>query len=60
MTGDLMTDVAHLAVIICAFGAYTVLHLSGHADHSTDTAIFTLAAFFGGSYARSKESGVTK
>ena len=54
--GELMSDIAHLAVIVCAFGAYTLLHMSGHADHSTDTALFTLAAFFGGSYTRSKDA----
>lgn len=59
--GDFMTDIAHLAVIVCAFGAYTALHMTGHADHSTDTALFTLAAFFGGSFTRSKDaSGVQK
>lgn len=55
-TGDVMADVAHIAVIVCAFGAYTFLHWSGHADHSTDQALWTLAAFLGGSYVRSKDS----
>lgn len=59
--GEFMADVAHFAVIVCAFGAYTALHMTGHADHSTDTALFTLAAFFSGSYTRSKDSrGIQK
>jgi NO-binding membrane sensor protein with MHYT domain len=58
--GEVMADVSHIAVIICAFTAYTILHMSGHADHSTDTALWTLAAFFGGSYTRSKDSRGTK
>lgn len=58
--GDFMVDIAHLAVIIGAFVAYIVLHLSGHADHSTDTGILTLAAFLGGSFVRSKDTRGSK
>jgi hypothetical protein len=56
MNGEIMIDVAHIAVIVCAFATYSFLHATGHADHSTDTAIFTLAAYFSGSYVRSKDA----
>lgn len=51
-------DLAHIAVIVSAFTAYTVLHMTGNGNPSTDSAIFTLASFFAGSWIRSKEPGV--
>jgi NO-binding membrane sensor protein with MHYT domain len=57
MNGAKMIDWVHVAMIVSCLSSYTFLHFTGHADPQTSEALLSLAAFFGGSYARSKNPG---
>lgn len=55
--GEAMVDWVHIALILGALTAYTILKLFGHTDPTSDNALLGVATFFGGSYARSKTNG---